>query len=152
MRYDFLIVLALAVTSCGSHRESGSDTDSTIVAIDTVYSPNKTSSLIDKAGATASGLSQHEYAEMIEQCRALNRKVASKLADMHFTRDMTDEQIEAAMNKLQNDPEVPVLEEQSRKLLLILQNADLNPENRERYARMVADAEASLRRLDESYR
>ena len=53
----------------------------------------------------------------------------------------------ARMFRCLTDTVMTALESQSRKLMLLLQNADLDAANRDRYASMAADAESGLRSL-----
>lgn len=140
----FVVLSFSACSPGGSNSEKSGEVDSAVTeSVDTVYNAVVTDSLLKKTGPT-----QADYAAMIEQCRAINRKLTDKLTAINFKSDMTDAEIDAAMKKLQGDEEIPRLEEQSRKLLIALQNADLDLANRNRYDRMVADAAAALMRLN----
>lgn len=143
-RILLLAAVAAFIVGCSDNKKSPvvDNASSSEAVVDTVYNASLADSLIktDKP-------SQAEYAAMIEQCRAINRKLTDKLAAIDFRPDMTDAQIEAAMAKLEDDKEIPTLEAQSRALLCTLQNADLDQANRDRYDRMVADAAAALSKL-----
>lgn len=140
----FFLLSFSACAPGGSTSEKSVEADSIATeSVDTVYNAVVTDSLLAKTVPT-----QADYAAMIEQCRAINRKLTDKLAAINFKSDMTDAEIDAAMKMLQGDEEIPRLEEQSRKLLVVLQNADLDLSNRNRYDRMVSDAAAALMRLN----
>lgn len=136
-------LLALAGCSKGSGEQG---TNSENIVVDTIYNSKATEQLLEKNGSDKA-LTQADYAAMIEQCRAINRILADKLMAVDFKEDMSDEEIARAMAELQNDKDIPMLERQSRELLVALQNADLDEGNVARYDRMVRDAEAALRRL-----
>ncbi len=91
-------------------------------------------------------LTQDDYAAVIGQCSAINRKLVEKLRQVDFKSGMTTEEIEAAMSRLQNDSTLPRLEAQNRELLVILQNADLDTANTRRYDAMVEEVRRSLQK------
>lgn len=146
MKNVLLIATVLLLTACGGGKQSSAgdaSTDTTGNAtVDTIYRAAATDSLL-----ALTSPNQAAYAAMIEQCRAINHILTDKLAAIDFRSDMTDAEIDSAMAKLQNDRDIPQLEEHSRALLLKLQNADLDEANRARYDRMVADAASDLARL-----
>ena len=140
-----LALFALLCSCSGSSKHAAQEADT--LTIDTVYSPTRTLELIDKAMGGGHAMTQTEYAEMIEQSRAINRCLVERLRATNFNADMSEEEIRAAIESLRADTVMTALESQSRKLLLLLQNADLDAANRDRYASMAADAESGLRSL-----
>lgn len=139
-RLPLFIFIAVMLTAC-SVGDDRAATGAAEVAVE--YNPVLTDSLI----AHESGASQADYAAMIDQCRALNRRVAEKLRNVNLTDSMTEAQIDSVMKILADDKEVTGLEHHSQKLLTILARADLDEANRDRYAAMVEEAERLLRQL-----
>lgn len=128
-----------------SESELGAETHTEAVLPTTLtHNTAETDSLIAIARENKSSLTQNDYRLIIEQCAAINRKVSEKLAKMNFKADMTDDELQKAMNVLNNDPELPILESQSMNLIQILQQADLNENNRKLYDQMVEEARATL--------
>lgn len=139
-RIPLMIFVAVMLAACTAGNDRvAADTE----AVAAEYSASLTDSLI----AHESGASQADYAAMIDQCRALNRRVAEKLRNVNLTDSMTDAQIDSVMKILADDKEVAGLERHSQKLLTILARADLDEANRDRYAAMVEEAECLLRQL-----
>ncbi len=154
MKSIHIAILAtfLNCTSCTPGGKSENDTSdshrTTLVLPDSLtHNVIATDSLINLAKQHNDSLSQNDYTSIIEQCAAINRKVSQKLAAMHFKPDMTDQELQNAMNVLNNDPELPVLEAQSHDLLRILQRADLNEANKVLYDQMVSEARNTLENL-----
>lgn len=154
MKSIHIAILAtfLNCTSCTpggkSENDSADNRLTTLVLPDTLtHNVVVTDSLISLAKQHNDSLSQDEYTSIIEQCTAINRKVSQKLAAMNFKPDMSDQELQNAMNVLNNDPELPVLEAQSHDLLRILQRADLNETNRKLYDQMVSEARKTLENL-----
>lgn len=154
MKSIHIAILAtfLNCSSCTPDRKSDNNQaetqQSALVLPDSIsHNVVVTDSLISLAKQQNDSLSQTDYTTLIQQCAAINRKVSRKLENMHFKPDMSDQELQYAMNVLNNDPELPVLEAQSRDLLRILQRADLNPRNRSLYDQMVNEARTTLENL-----
>lgn len=139
-----ILIAAVSLGSCSGGGATQQAEDSSGVVVDTVYVKATAESLIEKSKSEGQ-LSQADYAAMIEQCRAICRILAEKISSVEFKEDMTDSEINAAMERLQADKELPELERQSREMLVVLQNADLDKANMARYDRMVSDVETALR-------
>lgn len=147
--YAVALSAALICSSCSGSNGAGSGSEPTGSAVavpaDGSYSASATDELIQMA-QDGKELTQDDYAAVIGQCSAINRKLVEKLRQVDFKSGMTTEEIEAAMSRLQNDSTLPRLEAQNRELLVILQNADLDTANTRRYDAMVEEVRRSLQK------
>lgn len=142
-----IAVASLFLAGCTARTAAPEATDGELTAADSVYTREASARLIEKSNATPTELTQADYARIIEQCRAINSLMAERLKRFDFSASMTAERMDSLMAVLRADSVMPVLEEQSRTLLVVLQNADLDEANRDRYDSMIADAERALRSL-----
>lgn len=137
----------MILTSCGgkstAEKTEAEEAIEVAVPADGSYDSAATDELIQSA-KDGEKLSQAYYAAVINQCSAINRLLIQKLSDVEFKSGMTDEEINAAMDKLQNDSLLPRLEAQNRELLVILQNAKLDSANTRRYETMVEEVRKGL--------
>ena len=145
--YAVALSAAIICSSCSGSNGAGSEPTGSAVAVpsDGSYSASATDELIQMA-QDGKELTQDDYAAVIGQCSAINRKLVEKLRQVDFKSGMTTEEIEAAMSRLQNDSTLPRLEAQNRELLVILQNADLDTANTRRYDAMVEEVRRSLQK------
>lgn len=137
---------AIAVSACGGSEKSGTAVEeleiSETVSADSCYSRETTERIIELSKQSA--MSQEDYAVAIGQCAAINKLLMQKLASINFKEDMTDQELQAAVDKLENDPELPKLESQNKQLLEILQKAHLDRENTRKYNAMVEQVRLGL--------
>lgn len=137
---------AIAVSACGGSEKSGTAVEeleiSETVSADSCYSRETTERIIELSKQSA--MSQEDYAVAIGQCAAINKLLMQKLASINFKEDMTDQELQAAVDKLENDPELPKLESQNKQLLEILQKAHLDRENTRKYNTMVEQVRLGL--------
>lgn len=154
MKSIHIAILAtfLNCSSCTGGGKSESEiTDQTnteaVLPSNLIHNIDETDSLIAIAHEKKDALTQHDYKLIIEQCAAINRKVSEKLAKMNFKSDMSDEELQKAMDVLNSDPELPILESQSLNLIQILQQANLDENNRKLYDRMVEEARTTLENI-----
>lgn len=147
IKYAMIVAAAaVAVSACGGSSKSETAVEelgiSETVSADSCYSSETTERII---GLSKQGeLSQEDYAVAIGQCAAINKLLMQKLASISFKEDMTDQELQAAVDKLENDPELPKLESQNKQLLEILQKAHLDRENTRKYNAMVEQVRLGL--------
>lgn len=147
IKYTMIVaVAAVAVSACGGSGKSETAVEeleiSETASADSCYNSETTERII---GLSKQGeLSQDEYAVAIGQCAAINKLLMQKLASINFKEDMSDQELQAAVDKLENDPELPKLESQNKQLLEILQKAHLDRENTRKYNAMVEQVRHGL--------
>lgn len=147
IKYAMIVAAAaIAVSACGGSEKSGTAVEeleiSETVSADSCYCRETTERIIELSKQSA--MSQEDYAVAIGQCAAINKLLMQKLASINFKEDMTDQELQAAVDKLENDPELPKLESQNKQLLEILQKAHLDRENTRKYNAMVEQVRLGL--------